>query len=173
MRSFFLLKQNTFFFRNFPHKCTYIQHCLELGSSKNYLNLARIFILRLFKLAANRTECFRFEQRSVIKFLVAEKCKPYENYCYDVYGEACFSQKNLYRWAKHAFPVRAWIKKTVLVVETHWLSGKKKFFACRSIKKVMRIIFWDMKSATINSTFHEWSQISSSLQDSCQYSGQS
>ena len=25
---------------------------------------------------ANQTECFRLEQRSVIDFLVAEKCKP-------------------------------------------------------------------------------------------------
>ena len=41
---------------------------------------------------ANQTKCFRLKQRSVIKFLVAEKCKPCEVYrivC-DVYGEVCF-----------------------------------------------------------------------------------
>ena len=37
----------------------------------------------------------RIEQRSVIKSLVTEKCKPYEIYrtlC-DVYRDACFSKK--------------------------------------------------------------------------------
>ena len=46
-------------------------------------------------MAANETQCSRIEQRSLIKFLLAEKCKPREIYrriC-DVYGEACFSQK--------------------------------------------------------------------------------
>ena len=31
-------------------------------------------------MAANQKECFRFEQRSLIKFLVAETSKPSENY---------------------------------------------------------------------------------------------
>ena len=45
----------------------------------------------------DKSECSRLEQRSVIKFLVADKCKPCEIYrrmC-DVYWEACFSQKSL------------------------------------------------------------------------------
>ena len=46
-------------------------------------------------MTANQTECSRLEQRFVIIFLVAEKCKPCEIYkrtC-DVYQEACFGQK--------------------------------------------------------------------------------
>ena len=46
-------------------------------------------------MAANQTECFMIKQRSVIKFLVAERYKPCEIYrrmC-DAYREACFSQK--------------------------------------------------------------------------------
>ena len=31
-------------------------------------------------MAENQTECSRFKQRPAIKFLVAEKCKPYEIY---------------------------------------------------------------------------------------------
>ena len=75
---------------------------MELIYSKNYFNLAEIFILRIFKMAANQTESSRLEQRSVIKFLVAEKCKPCEIYrrMSDVYGEACFSEKNVYKWAE-------------------------------------------------------------------------
>ena len=53
---------------------------LELLNSKNYFNLANIFVLRLFKMAAYQTKWFRLEQRSVIKFLVTEKCKPCESY---------------------------------------------------------------------------------------------
>ena len=44
-------------------------------------------------MVANQTKCPRLEQRSVIKLLVAEKCKPYEIYrriC-DVYGKTCFN----------------------------------------------------------------------------------
>ena len=46
-------------------------------------------------MAATQTECFRLGQKSVIKFFVAEKCKPCEIYerMYDVYGDSCFSKK--------------------------------------------------------------------------------
>ena len=50
-------------------------------------------------MAENQIECSKLKQRSVIKFLVAEKCKPREIYtrmC-DVDREACFSQKCLHK----------------------------------------------------------------------------
>ena len=50
-----------------------ILYYLGFVYTKNYLNLAKIFLLRLFKMAANQTALQ--EQRSVIKFLAAEKCK--------------------------------------------------------------------------------------------------
>ena len=59
-----------------------------------YLNLTKEFVLRLFKMAIIK-KCSRLEQRSVIKFLVAEKCKQCEVYrrmC-NVYGEAYFNKK--------------------------------------------------------------------------------
>ena len=62
---------------------------------------------------ANQTEYSRLEQRSLMKFLVAEKCKPYEIYkriC-DVYGEACFNQINVYQWIKHGFVTMNLIQK--------------------------------------------------------------
>ena len=68
---------------------------MELVSSKSYFNLLKIFLLRLFKIAADQTVCSKLEGRSVIKYLLAEKCKPCEIYwrmC-DVHGEACFSQR--------------------------------------------------------------------------------
>ena len=44
--------------------------------SKNYFYLTKIFVLNLFKMAANQTHCSWLEQRSVMKFLVAKKYKP-------------------------------------------------------------------------------------------------
>ena len=46
-------------------------------------------------MVANQTECSRLQQRSVVKFLLGEKCKPCENHkrlC-DGYRETHFSQK--------------------------------------------------------------------------------
>ena len=57
---------------------------------KKYFKLAKIFAFRLFKMAINQTGYFKFEQRSVIKCMMSEKCKQSENYkkmC-DMYGEA-------------------------------------------------------------------------------------
>ena len=51
----------------------------------------------------------RLEQRSIIKYLVAETCKPCEIYrtlC-DVYEETCFNKKNLYKWVKHGFDFKS------------------------------------------------------------------
>ena len=47
--------------------------------------------MRLLKMVKNQTVF----NRSVIKFLVVEKCIPYQIYrrMFDVYGEVCFSQK--------------------------------------------------------------------------------
>ena len=46
------------------------------------------------KEAANKTGCSSLEWGSIIRFIVAEKCKQSEMYiriC-DVYGKACFSE---------------------------------------------------------------------------------
>ena len=84
----FLKKAKCFyFFKFFP-----FLHYLEFIYSKNYVNLTKIFVLRLFKMAANQTVCFRLKQKSVIKSLMVEKYKPCELYrrmC-DVYRKACF-----------------------------------------------------------------------------------
>ena len=55
----------------------------------------KLFLLRLFKMSV-------LEQTS-------QKCKPCEIYrriC-DAYGEICFSQKDIYKLAKHGFVLRA------------------------------------------------------------------
>ena len=50
-------------------------------------------------MVATLTKRFRFEQRSVIKLLLAEKYRPWETYkimC-DVYAKARFSKKDIYK----------------------------------------------------------------------------
>ena len=51
---------------------------------------------------SDKRACSRIEQRSVIKFLVAEGCKAVEIYrrMSTGYGASCFSRKNIYKWAK-------------------------------------------------------------------------
>ena len=91
----------------------------------------------------NQTEYWRFEQKSVIKFLVAEKCKPCEinrRIC-NVYEEASLNQKM-------CLLLRSWIEKTVYRVETQVnivSPVNKKFLAQRSVKKFI----WDMKGPSV------------------------
>ena len=59
---------------------------------------------------------------------------------YDVYPEACFSQKNVYKWTKPEF---AWVEKTVHEVEIHWLSSKEKVLGTVISKDYA--VFSDMK----------------------------
>ena len=51
-----------------------------LGYTKNYFNFTEIFVLRLFKMAVNQTKCSIVEHKSIIDFLVADKCKPCKIY---------------------------------------------------------------------------------------------
>ena len=44
---------------------------------------------------------------------------------YDIYGEACFNQNNLYKLAKHIYYYEC-VKKTVHGEKIHWLSSKEK-----------------------------------------------
>ena len=76
----------------------------ELVYSKNYFNAAKIFLLRLFRMAANQTVLQAWIEKSIIKFLMAEKFKLHENYkrMYDVHRDAYFCQRHLYKWAKGA-----------------------------------------------------------------------
>ena len=73
-------------------------------------------------MAPNQTECPRLEQRSVIKFLVTEKCKLYEIYrriC-NMYNEACFNKKKFTNGRNMDLQLQAW---AVHGVETHRFSG--------------------------------------------------
>ena len=97
---------------------------------------------------ANQTECSRHEQRSVIKFLLAEKCKQYELYrrmC-DVYGEACFRKKYVYKWAKHGFTTVSSSQSIIHGIEILWHSGKEKVLGTVVNKEGHAdAVLWDMK----------------------------
>ena len=85
-----------YFFQNFFSR-NINSASFGIGWKHKYFNITKIFVLKWIKMAANQTEHSRLEQRSVIKVLIAEKCKPCEIYsrlC-DIYREAYFSQKNV------------------------------------------------------------------------------
>ena len=73
---------------------------MELVNSKRYLNYAKIFASRLFKMAANQTLCPTLEQRSVITSLLAEKYKTYQ--IYRIIGDISEEARNNYKLAKHS-----------------------------------------------------------------------
>ena len=72
--------------------------------------------------------CFWLEQRSGMKLLVAEKCKPCEiNWrIYNVCREICFSKKDFTNSQNMGLPLCIWVKITIQGVETDWLTGKEK-----------------------------------------------
>ena len=74
-----------------------------------------------FKIVVNLTEYSRLEQRSVMKFLMAENCKPCEIYrrIWEVYREAYFSIKMFTNMLNMSLPLQAQVKKKVQGVETH------------------------------------------------------
>ena len=91
-------------------------------------------------MAANQTEYFKLEQKSLIKFLVSENCKPYEIYrrMPDVYEEAYFSQKifiNGFATRNLSGKDRPWSEFPV----------KEKFWMQLLVKEVMLTVFWNMK----------------------------
>ena len=98
-------------------------HCLELIYNKNYFNLAKIFALRLFKMAINQSAP---GLNRVIKFWVAVKCKTCEIYRCDVFREAYSSQKMFTNGLNMGLPLQIRVKKTIHQVKTHWLSSKEK-----------------------------------------------
>ena len=72
-------------------------------------------------MAVKQRECSKFEQRSFIKRLLAEKCKWFEIYwrkC-NVCGEADFSKKEFINGLNMVFHC---VVKTVHGMETHWFS---------------------------------------------------
>ena len=96
---------------------------------------------------ANQTEYSRLEHRSVIRFLVAEKCKLCEIYrimC-DVYKETCFSYKENYKLVKHRFATTRPSRKQPIRWKRTDFRVKKKFRVQQSIKKIMLVVFWGRK----------------------------
>ena len=85
-------------------------YCFKLVYSKNYFNLAKIFVLRLFKMVANQAECSRLEQRSVIKFFLwlrsANYVKFTEEYVMCMFYQKMFMNGLLFKKVKIVFKLK-------------------------------------------------------------------
>ena len=82
--------------------------------------------MRIFKIVGTQKEFFRLQKCSVIKFWVAEKFKLCEFFrkMINVYEDACFIFENHYKWIRHAFAIKTWVKKCLLSGNTTY---KTKF----------------------------------------------
>ena len=64
-----------------------------IGLYQNFIS-QKYFILRLFKMVANKKVCFKLEQNSIFKVVRTEKLKPRQiQRMNDVKVEACFNLK--------------------------------------------------------------------------------
>ena len=96
-------------------------HFWEMVYAKYYFKLAKIFVLRLFKMATNQTEvCHQI----FYGWKVQTMWNLQKKMC-NVYREAYFSQKKVYKRAKNEFDTTSLSQKEN--VEAHWLLGNKKF----------------------------------------------
>ena len=104
-----ILKSKIHFF----HKC---KLCIVWSLFIAKISLAKIFVLWLFKIVAYQIEYSITEQRSVIKFWVAEKCEPCEIYrrMSDVCREVSFNQKMFTNVLKHRFATMSLSQKNSL-----------------------------------------------------------
>ena len=122
------IDKGNFFIKNFFFSIN-VKLCIvwEWFIAKNYFIHTKIFVLRLFKMLLNQSECSRFEQRLVIKFLVDEKCKACEIYgrMFDVFREVCLNQKMFTNRLNMSLLLWAWTKKTVHGVGTVTLQQRK------------------------------------------------
>ena len=71
-----------------------------------------------------------------------------------MYGEGCFDQKYIYTWAKHRFTTTNFSQKDSQQSERIDSLVKKKIQTQGSVKKVVLIVFWNMKGP-INIDFLE------------------
>ena len=77
--------------------------------------MSQKYFLRQLIMAANHTESSRFEKRSVMKCLAAEKsmlCDIYRRMS-DEYEQACFSQKMFTNSPNMGLPQRVSVEKTL------------------------------------------------------------
>ena len=62
------LKSNIIFSAFFPKNVNSELFVINLLKTKTYSNLPKIIVLRLLKLAGNKTEGLKLKQRSVVRF---------------------------------------------------------------------------------------------------------
>ena len=114
----------------FPYEC---KLCILWNWFRTKITLISIkYVFGLFIMTSNPTYCTRFNQRSVITFLVSKECKPCKicRRMYNEYNEACFSLQ--LRTLIECLLLWVWVEKTVYGVETECLSAHEKVSALLS-----------------------------------------
>ena len=96
--------------------CVCVCVTFSINVNSEFFNRVKIFVQRLFKMAANQIRCSRLEQRSGINFLEAEKCEK----CVMCTKKHVFSKKKIFiNGLLVGLPLQARVGTTVHRVETH------------------------------------------------------
>ena len=118
---------------------------------------------------SGRSNCFRLEQRSVIKSLMVKMCKPSKiciRMC-NMGGELYLDQKIFTNRLNMGLPLQAWVKKQSIESKLTDSPVKKKFWSQQSIKKVMLTVFLDIKVPITNDFFEKSATVNAALH--CQF----
>ena len=129
MKIFFSLSiciGNFFFcFRIFYHLCKL--HYWELVYGKNYLNLTKIFLLRLFKMVTNQSAPGL--DKGLLSNIWWLRCANHVKFTECVMfikKHFLVKKKKFTNGLNLCVSLPAWVEKTVDGLETCWLSGKEK-----------------------------------------------
>ena len=113
-------KKIRFFFKLFFHNCFVSNY---FGTKINF-NLSEILVLKFFKMVANQIDCSRTEP--IFGGLTSANHVKFNPGICDVFGEACFNRKNVYKRACHFKPESKsqsmqWKHTDFLVKKTFWV----------------------------------------------------
>ena len=99
---------------------------MEFVYIKSNFNLANIFVLKLFKMAANQIECFNRGLPSNFCWLRSTNHVKFTEECLICIETHILVKKIFTNRLNLNLTLQAWIKKTVHGGETHWISSKEK-----------------------------------------------
>ena len=108
-------------------------HCLKLVYGKKLCQFRKYIYFG----------CSGLEQRSVIKFLVVEKYKPCE--VYRRMRDVCKKQALVKILFTNGLATTRLSRRQYIELEHADSSVKKRFQVERSVKTIIRTVFWDMK----------------------------
>ena len=125
-------------------------HCLQLVYSKNYFNLKKTFVLKLFKMTANQTMLQAWTEvyhQIFVSWEVQTMWNLQKNlWCV---WRKCFVKKVFSKGSTWVCYYEPKLNRQFIEWKHSNFPVKKNFWVQQSVKKVMLTTLWDMKGAII------------------------